>query len=386
MGGFMKGSDIKKIAVIGAGAMGNGIAQMGILAGYSVAMRDIEQRYVDKGVETIKGSLAKFVSKGKISQDQSDQALSRLIPIVDLETAVKDADLIIEAAPEDLDLKRKIFAELDMLAPADAILASNTSTMSITKIASAAKKQDRVVGMHFFNPAVLLKLVEVIYGDSSLDEAVQATFEVAQKMGKIPVIVRKDSPGFIYNRVNAPTGLLLQKILEKGSPTAEQFDAVFKPFMPMAPFELMDYVGLDIVLHTQKYFSETLSKDYTPVKTLVDLVKSGILGMKTGKGLYDWSAGRPQIDTSNPTTEYDPVDMVALQVNEATKLLEEGVVDGPGDIDLAMANGGGGVGPFALAKGIGYDNLVKKCNALADRFGLEVFRPTKTMQEGNIEI
>ncbi len=154
----MKGSDIRKIAVIGAGAMGNGIAQMGILAGYSVAMRDIEQRYVDKGVETIKGSLTKFVSKGKISQDQSDQALSRLIPIVDMEAAVKDADLIIEAAPEDLDLKRKIFAELDMLAPAGAILASNTSTMSITKIASAAKKQDRIVGMHFFNPAVLLRL------------------------------------------------------------------------------------------------------------------------------------------------------------------------------------------------------------------------------------
>ena len=382
----MKGSDIKKIAVIGAGAMGNGIAQVGILAGYSVAMRDIEQRFVDKGVDTIKASLAKFVNKGKITQDQSDMALTRLIPIVDLETAVKDADLIIEAAPEDLELKKKIFAELDSLAPADAILASNTSTMSITKIASAAKRQERVIGMHFFNPSVLMKLVEVIYGNNSSDEAVQATFEVAQKMGKVPVIVKKDSPGFIYNRVNAPTALLLQGILDKGSPSPEQFDAVFKPFMPMAPFELMDYVGLDIVLHTQKYFSETLSKDYTPVKALVDFVNSGVLGMKTGKGLYDWSAGRPQIDTSNPTAEYDPVDMVALQVNEATKLLEEGVVEGPADIDLAMANGGGGIGPFALAKGIGYDNLVKKCNALADKFGLEVFRPTRTMQEGNIEI
>ncbi|MBN2297626.1 MAG: 3-hydroxyacyl-CoA dehydrogenase family protein, partial [Deltaproteobacteria bacterium] len=291
----MKGSDVKKIAVIGAGAMGNGIAQVGIVAGYTVAMRDIEQRFVDKGVDTIKGSLAKFVNKGKITQEQSEMALSRLIPIVDLEAAVKDADLIIEAAPEDLDLKKKIFAELDLLAPADAILASNTSTMSITKIASAAKRQERVIGMHFFNPSVLMKLVEVIYGNNSSDEAVQATFEVAQKMGKIPVIVKKDSPGFIYNRVNAPTGLLLQRILDKGSPSFEQFDAVFKPFMPMAPFELLDYVGLDIVLHTQKYFSETLSKDYTPVKALVDLVNSGVLGMKTGKGLYDWSAGRPQI-------------------------------------------------------------------------------------------
>jgi enoyl-CoA hydratase/3-hydroxyacyl-CoA dehydrogenase len=382
----MKGSDIKKIAVIGAGAMGNGIAQVGILAGYTVAMRDIEQRFVEKGVDTIKGSLAKFVNKGKISQDQSDQALSRLIPIVDLESAVKDADLIIEAAPEDLNLKKKIFADLDSLAPPEAILASNTSTMSITQIASATKREKQVVGMHFFNPAVLLKLVEVIYGNNSSTEAVQATFEVAQKMGKIPVIVKKDSPGFIYNRVNAPTGLLLQRILDKGSPSPEQFDAVFKPVMPMTPFELLDYVGLDIVLHTQKYYSETLSKDYTPTKALQDLVNSGILGMKTGKGLYDWSAGRPQIDTSNPTTEYDPTHMIALQVNEATKLLEEGVVDDPKDIDLAMANGGGGIGPLALAQGIGYDNLVKKCNELADKFGIEVFRPTKTMQEGNITV
>lgn len=382
----MKGSDIKKIAVIGAGAMGNGIAQVGILAGYTVAMRDIEQRFVDKGVDTIKGSLAKFVNKGKISQDQSDQALSRLIPIVDIGSAVKDADLIIEAAPEDLDLKKKIFTELDSLAPPEAILASNTSTMSITQIASATKREKQVVGMHFFNPAVLLKLVEVIYGNNSSTEAVQATYEVAQKMGKIPVIVKKDSPGFIYNRVNAPTGLLLQRILDKGSPSPEQFDAAFKPVMPMTPFELLDYVGLDIVLHTQKYYSETLSKDYTPTKALQDLVNSGILGMKTGKGLYDWSAGRPQIDTSNPTTEYDPTHMIALQVNEATKLLDEGVVDDAKDIDLAMANGGGGIGPFALAQGIGYDILVKKCNELADKFGIEVFRPTKTMQKGNITV
>ncbi len=382
----MKGSDVKKIAVMGAGAMGNGIAQNGILAGYTVAMRDIEQRFVDKGVETIKASLAKFVGKGKISQDLSDQAFSRLIPIVDLAAAVKDADLIIEAAPEDLFLKKKIFAEIDSLAPAHAILASNTSTMSITEIASATKRPEQVVGMHFFNPAVLLKLVEVIYGNKSSDTAIQATFEVAKKMGKIPVIVRKDSPGFIYNRVNAPTGLLLQRILELGSPTPEQFDAVFKPLMPMTPFELVDYVGLDIFLHTQEYYAETLSKDYTPTRALADIVNSGRLGMKTGRGLYDWSGGRPQIDTSNPTTEYDPTHMIALQVNEATKLLEEGVVDDPKDIDLAMANGGGGIGPFALAQGIGYDKLVEKCNELADKFGIEVFRPTTTMKKGKIQI
>ncbi len=374
--------DVKKMAVIGSGAMGNGIAQVGIMAGYTVTMHDIEQRFIDKGLSTIKESLAKFAGKGKITGDQKEDMLSRLVATTDLQAAVKDADLVIEAVFEDLGLKKKIFAQLDSFARPDTILASNTSSMSITAIASAATKPERVVGMHFFNPAVMLKLVEVIYANQSSDDAVKTTFDVAKKMGKIPVIVKKDSPGFIYNRVNAPTALLLQLILDKGSPAPMQFDAAFKAFMAMTPFELFDYVGIDIVLHTQKYYSETLSKDYTPRKALVDLVNSGNLGKKTGKGLFDWSAGRPVIDTSNPTTEFDATHMVALQVNEATKLLEEGVSDSPQDIDLAMANGGGGIGPFALAKGIGYPTLILKCNELADKFGVEVFRPTKTMLEG----
>ncbi|HNY64757.1 MAG TPA: 3-hydroxyacyl-CoA dehydrogenase NAD-binding domain-containing protein [Deltaproteobacteria bacterium] len=378
--------DVKKIAVIGAGAMGNGIAQVALMAGYTVTMNDVEQRFIDRGVATIKDSLAKFVGKGKITEDQNRDMLGRLVTTTDLKGAVSDADLVIEAVFEDLDLKKRIFKDLDAYAKPDAVLASNTSSMSITAIASAASRPERVVGMHFFNPAVLLKLVEVIYANQSSDAAIQTTYDVAKKMNKVPVIVRKDSPGFIYNRVNAPTALLLQLILDKGSPTPAQFDAVFKPLMPMTPFELSDYVGLDIVQHTQQYYSETLSKDYTPRKALVDLVKSGNLGRKTGRGIYDWSAGRPVIDTSNPTTEYDFTHMVALQVNEATKCLEEGVTNDPKDIDLAIANGGGGMGPFTLAKSIGYPLLVQRCNELADKFGIEVFRPTKTMQEGKVEV
>jgi len=378
--------DVKKIAVIGSGAMGNGIAQVGLMAGYTVTMNDVEQRFIDRGVATIKDSLSKFVSKGKITEDANKDMLSRLKTTTDLKEAVSDADLVIEAVFEDLTLKKKVFADLDAYAPANAVLASNTSSMSITAIASAAKKPERVVGMHFFNPAVLLKLVEVIYADQSSDAAIQTTFDVAKKMNKVPVIVRKDSPGFIYNRVNAPTGLLLQLILDKGSPTPAQFDAAFKALMPMTPFELLDYVGLDIVQHTQGYYAQTLSKDYTPRKVLTDMVESGNLGKKTGKGIYDWSAGRPRIDTSNPTTEYDFTHMVALQVNEATKCLEEGVTNDPKDIDLAIADGGGGMGPFAIAKSVGYDKLVARCNELADKFGIEVFRPTKTMKEGKIEV
>jgi len=379
-------NEVKKLAVIGAGAMGNGIAQVAILAGFTVSMHDIEARFVEKGLSTIKESLSKFVAKGKITEDQSREALSRLFPTTDLKAAVADADFVIEAVFEDLDIKKKIFADLDSIAPARTILASNTSSMSITEIASATGRPDRVVGMHFFNPAVLMKLVEVIYAEKSSDMSVNKTFETAKKMGKIPVIVKKDSPGFIYNRVNAPTGLLLQFILDRGSPTPDQFDAVFKVIMPMTPFELLDYVGLDVFEHIQTYYSKTLSPDYAPKRWLKDLVAVGDFGKKTGKGIYDWSQGRPQIDTSNPTIEFDAVHMVALQVNEATKLLEEGVVADPNDIDLAMTNGGGGIGPFMLAKGIGYDKLVQKCEELASKFGSDIFRPTKTMREGKIVV
>jgi len=383
----MESGDVKKITVIGSGDMGNGIAEVAILAGYKVAMRDIEQRFVDRGIDTIKKSLAKLVKKSKISEDASKDAFSRLEPLLDLEKAVQDADFIIEAVPEIMDLKKSVFKELDKLSPEHTVLATNTSNMSITEIAKATNRQDKVVGMHFFNPAVLMKLVEVIKGENTSDEAVNFTHDIAEKFGKIPVIVKKDSPGFIYNRVNAPVSLLLSRIMDAGSPSPEEFDAIFKAIMPMAPFELADYVGLDVAYHSLKYFSEVLSPEYRPSKVLEDKVNSKNLGKKTGKGFYDWSSGRPTIDTSKAVQEFDITHLIALQVNEATKLLEEGVADDPKVIDLAMANGGGGgIGPFALAKNIGYDTLINKCRELADKFNVDVFKPTKTMTEGKVSV
>ncbi|OPZ57531.1 MAG: putative 3-hydroxybutyryl-CoA dehydrogenase [Deltaproteobacteria bacterium ADurb.Bin510] len=310
--------------------------------------------------------------------------LSRLTTTTDLKAAVADAELVIEAVFEDLGLKQRLFSDLDAFTRPETVLASNTSSMSITAIASATSRPERVVGMHFFNPAVLLKLVEVIKAEQSSAAAVQTCHAVAQQMGKLPVIVLKDSPGFIYNRVNGPTGLLLQLILEKGSPTPMQFDAAFKPLMPMTPFELLDYVGLDVIEHVQRYYSQTLSPDYAPRPALVSLVQAGKLGKKTGSGIFDWSGGRPQIDLSAPTTEYDFTHMVAIQLNEATKCLEEGVADKPEVIDLAIANGGGGLGPFALAASIGWDKLTARCGELADKFGVEVFRPTRTLLAGKV--
>ena len=378
----MKAENVKRIAVIGAGDMGHGIATAFLLGGFAVTMRDIKQEFVDKGVAGIKSSLDRFKDRGKITPEAYDDALSRLKTAVELDEAVKDADFVIEAVPENLELKQSVFTDLDKFAPKNAILATNTSNISVTDIASATGRADKVIGYHFFNPAVLMKLVEVIKGDQSSDESAQVGYDLAKKIGKVPVIVQKDSPGFIYNRVNEPTLLLLSKILEAGSPSPEEFDAAFKPIMPMAPFELMDYVGIDIAVHGLNYFAEVVSEDYKPSDALNAYLESGNLGKKTGKGFYDWSAGRPNIDLSKATSEFDPNHLIALQVNEATKLLEEGVASDAGQIDLAMANGGGApIGPFALADGIGYPTLLEKLEEVHSKFPLDIFKPTKMMKE-----
>ncbi len=383
----MKAEDVKKIAMIGAGDMGHGIAASCLLGGYAVVLRDIEQKFVDKGMAGIKASFDKFKEKGKVTPEAYNDALARLTPMVDLQTAVKDADFIIEAVPEKLELKRSVFADLDKFAPKHAILASNTSNISITDIALATQRPEKVIGYHFFNPAILMKLVEVIKGGKTSDESIQIGYDIAKKIKKVPVIVRKDSPGFIYNRVNEPTLLLLSKILEAGHPTPEEFDAAFKPIMAMAPFELLDYVGIDVAVHGLEYFASVLSKDYKPSDAIESYLKSGNLGKKTGKGFYDWSKGRPAIDLAKATKEFDLNHLVALQVNEATKILEEGVADDPKEIDLAMANGGGSpFGPFALAQGIGYPVLLVKLEEVYKKFPLDIFKATKMMKEGKIKV
>lgn len=383
----MKAEDVKTIAMIGAGDMGHGIAACCLMGGYKVILRDIEQRFVDKGMAGIKVSFDKFKEKGKMTPEAYADALARLTPMVDLQTAVKDADFVIEAVPEKLELKRSVFADLDSFAPKHAILASNTSNISITDIAAATKRPDKVIGYHFFNPAILMKLVEVIKGKGTSDESIQIGCEIAKKIKKVPVIVKKDSPGFICNRVNEPTLVLLSKILEAGHPTPEEFDAALKPIMPMAPFELVDYVGIDIAAHGLEYFATVLSKDYKPSEAMMAYLKSGNLGKKTGKGFYDWSKGRPAIDLARATKEFDLNHLIALQVNEATKLLEEGVADDPKEIDLALANGGGSpFGPFALAQGAGYPVLLAKLEEIYKKFPLDIFKATQTMKEGKIKV
>lgn len=382
----MKVEDIKKIAVMGAGDMGHGIAEVALLAGYKVTMRDIEQRFVDKGLSRIRESLDKLVEKQKVTEENKRTMLGNIETFVDIAESVTDADFVIEAVPEIMDLKRQVFEAIDAAAPAHAILATNTSNMSVTEIAAATGRPEQVVGMHFFNPAVLMKLVEVIKGERTGEETMQAAYDLALKLNKVPVRVEKDSIGFVYNRINAPTAILLRHIVEKGIAAPEEIDARMKKVgMPMGPYELMDYVGLDVAYYGALYFADRLSRDYEPAGWLKAKIDAGELGKKTGKGIYDWSKGRPEIDLSKAKEDFDPTALIAIQVNEATKLLEEGVVRSAEEIDKAMVNGGGaGFGPFQLARGIGYDKLAKLCEDLAGKYGVSVFKPTETLKKGNI--
>jgi enoyl-CoA hydratase/3-hydroxyacyl-CoA dehydrogenase len=382
----MKVEDIKKIAVMGAGDMGHGIAEVALLAGYKVALRDIEQRFVDKGLSRIRESMDKLVQKQKITEENKRAMLANIETFVDIAESVKDADFVVEAVPEVMDLKKQVFQALDAAAPKHAVLASNTSNMSITEIASTTKRPEQVVGFHFFNPAVLMKLVEVTKGEKTSEETMQVAYNLAQKMSKAPVRVEKDSIAFVYNRINAPTGLLLNLMLEKGIAAPVEIDAKMKQMgMPMGPYEIMDYAGLDVAYHSFVYFADKLSKDYTPPSWLKAKIDAGELGKKTGKGIFDWSKGRPEIDPSRAKEDFDPTVLIALQVNEATKLLEGGVVKSPDEIDQAIINGGGAAfGPFQLGKGIGWDKLAKICEDLARKYGIKSFEPTEMLKKGNI--
>ncbi len=373
---------IKKIAVLGAGDMGHGITEVCAIAGYDVVMRDIKQEFVENGMNRIKESLAKLQKKGKI--DDAGEVLSRIKPVVDIEEAVKDADLIIEAVPEVFEIKTRVFSECEKLAKPECIFTSNTSTIKISELAKATRREDKFAGLHFFNPPVLMRLVEVIRGEKTSEEIMQLLVEFVKSLRKEAVRVEKDVPGFIVNRIQAPSGALLMAIIEKGIATPEEIDATMKGMgLPMGPFELMDYTGVDIFYHAMKYYSEMISKDYTPSKILENMVKSGNLGKKTGKGWYDWSKGRPMIE-AGPTDEVSPLDFTIVEINEAVKLVEMGVAK-PEDIDKAVKLGlNRPFGPFELAKSMQVDQIVKRLENLSKEFGKEIFEPAKSLKAGKL--
>lgn len=283
--------EIKKIAILGAGSMGGGIAQVAAQAGFDVILSDVDRVFVDRAIGRMNSFLSKSVEKGKMSADQKDAVLGRIVPVTGVDSFA-DADFVIEAIIENLELKKVAFAKLDQVCKPEACLATNTSSMSITLIAAATKRPDKVAGMHFFNPPPLMRLVEVIRGYYTSDETVRVVSEVAAKMGKTTVEVKKDSPGFIVNRIFMAQIIEAMRLVEEGVADLQDIDTAVKLGLnyPMGPFELQDFAGVEIGYHVANYFCEEF-KDirWNPPQVMKALIRAGRLGRKTGAGWYDYN-------------------------------------------------------------------------------------------------
>ena len=280
---------MKRIAVIGAGQMGNGITQVAASAGYEVLMVDIKQEFVDRGMATIQKSLSKLVSKERMSQSDADETLARITTTTNRNDCA-DVDLVVEAVPEILELKTSIFSELDEICKPECILASNTSSISISTIANATSRPDKVIGMHFMNPVPIMKLVEIINGDQTSEATNSAVVEAAEKMGKTALSCN-DSPGFVSNRILCP--MLNEAILalQEGVAEPAAIDGIMKLGMnhPIGPLALSDLIGLDTVLHIMNVLHEGLNDDkYAPADLLKTMVDEGKLGRKSGEGFYKY--------------------------------------------------------------------------------------------------
>jgi 3-hydroxybutyryl-CoA dehydrogenase len=281
---------IQTIGVVGAGSMGSGIANLAAMNGFTVILCDIEDSYLENAIKRIGKFMDKSVARGKMTENQKQETLGRIQTTTLLEE-MKDADVVIEAVLEDLNLKKEVFSALDQIVREGVILATNTSSMSITEIAAATQHPERVAGMHFFNPAQLMKLVEVVRGYQTSDETVEGLKALSKQLTKEPVEVKKDTPGFIVNRIMIPQFIEAIKLLEEGVASAEDIDKAVTLGLnyPMGPFTLQDFAGVDIGYHVMEYFKEEFNDDhFAPPLLLKQLVRAGRHGKKTGAGFYDY--------------------------------------------------------------------------------------------------
>ena len=364
---------IKNITVLGSGIMGHGIAQVSAMAGYNVVLRDIEQKFLDNAMEKIKWSLDKLVSKEKISEEQGNDIYSRIKPIVDLKEAVQNCELVIEAVPEIMDLKKKVYEELDAVADKNVIFASNTSTLPITEIANTTSRPEKFIGIHFFNPPQLMKLVEVIPGQKTSDEVSNITQEYVKSVKKEPVVCRKDVPGFIVNRLFIPLVHEACYVMDRQGTQLTEIDSAvkFKLGFPMGIFELADFTGMDVIHKATIEMFQRDKKVINPHPKIEQLFNEKKLGQKTGEGFYKYSDDKyERIPLSEElASKCNPIQILANILNNAAWLVTNKASDIE-EIEKAANLGLGLKKPlFESAKEFGMDKIVNELNQLAEQHG-----------------
>ncbi|HIJ12343.1 MAG TPA: 3-hydroxyacyl-CoA dehydrogenase [Halobacteriales archaeon] len=378
----MEVEDVTKVAVLGAGNMGHGIAEVVAIAGFTVVMRDITEELVKKGYEGIVWSLDKLVEKGQISEKKLEETLERITTVVEIEDAVLDAEVVIEAIPERMDLKKEVYEEVGKYLSKNAVVLSNTSSLSITELSEVTGCPERFCGLHFFNPPIKMPLVEVISGDHTAKETFEFATQFAKRIGKFPVEVRKDSPGFIVNRILTP---LLNEAAwivheKRGGMQEVESSVKYGLGLPMGAFELSDQVGIDVAVHVLEYLHEKLGSSYKPCPMLEEKIEDGDIGRKVGKGFYDYS--KKVVDLKvEMRSETIEILLTACLANEITKLLEKEVAVVK-DIDQAMKLGTGiEKGPAKMADDIGLNKLHQVLLEVYDSTGEERYKPTKLLSE-----
>ncbi|SEH15976.1 3-hydroxyacyl-CoA dehydrogenase [Natronorubrum sediminis] len=367
---------IDRVAVLGAGNMGHGITEVTAMAGYDVTMRDIKDEFVDDGYESIAWSLEKLEEK-ELIDESADDVLSRIDTTTDLETAVSDADLVIEAAPENLDLKHDIFTDLEEFCDGDTLLATNTSSLPISDIAEVVDTSERVLGLHFFNPPVKMDLVEVIYGNDTSDEAAEAGYEWVESIAKTPIYVRKDVRGFVVNTIVGPFGGEPAFMVSEGEADIRQADATMshERGYPMGPFELADLTGIDVGYHVRK-------EGGSPIPSITEeKVEAEELGQKTGKGFYDYEDGDGADYQPDDAGGFDWLRVEARMINRAAFLVGEDVAK-PEEVDTGVQLGlGFPEGICRRADKIGLDEVLEKLETLYEETGSDRFEPHPYLEE-----
>ncbi len=363
--------EINKIAIIGAGLMGSGIAYISASKGYHVTLVDISQAAVDAGMERIRSDVMTGVDKGKLNLSEAQALIGNLASTISIEDAVKDADLVIEAIFENMEVKKEVFGKVDANAPAHAILATNTSSLSIDELANSTGRPDKFIGLHYFSPVAAMKLLEIVIGEKTSDETVAASLAFGEKQGKTTVKA-KNSPGFIVNRILMP--VLRESILlyEQGVATKEEIDTamtVHANFM-VGPFALADFVGLDIAYNAMNTLYRELGDCFKPPETLKALVDAGALGNKAKKGFYQYGAEQDEPEPPKGADHLWLVDRITMPViREAMLLVDNGIAE-KDDIDLAMKLGASfPAGPFETAEKYGLDKVKEKMAELEKEHG-----------------